>query len=366
MEHLDLQAVRAELTRALGRQFDENRKIAVYGAGNSSERNVWALTEGVEDSDFEPEYYIDDTPEKHNAQFYGKRVINFEEAHSLCKGFLILICSDVTYTRNSIADSLRRNPIEGAEDFTTLDGYVFCRHSDKVLTVYDMLEDELSKRSYANMILVRMLYAEQDQTLVREKTYYDVPEFTVADESEVYVDCGAYTGDTVELYLSERQGKFGKIVAFEPFGGNFHAMEVRVTRLVQEWGFNKKKIELVQAGIGEKTYKSELKVDNHADGCALSGESAHGDISVITLDNYFKEQIVSFIKADIEGYERRMLCGAENVIQRDKPKMAICIYHSAYDMCRIAPKIKEICPDYRLSVRQHSHDILDTVLYAYL
>lgn len=366
MNNLDIETVREELVQALSRTFDDKRKIAVYGAGNSSERNVWALTEEMEDGAFEPEYYIDDTPEKHNTQFYGKRVINFEEAHSLCKGFLILICSDVTRTRSIIADSLRRDPIEGAEDFTTLDEYVFCCHSEKVLAVYDMLEDDLSKRTYANMILVRMLCTEQNQTLVRENTYYDVPEFAVAGTSEVYVDCGAYTGDTVEQYLSERQGKFEKIVAFEPFAENFRAMKDRTERLMREWRFEEKSVELIQAGVGEKTYTSKLKVDDHADGCALSGENAQGDIPVIALDDYFKRQTVSFIKADIEGYERRMLCGAENVIQRDRPKMAICIYHSAYDMCRIALKMKEICSDYRFSVRQHSHDILDTVLYAYL
>ena len=249
MEQLDMQELRAKLVQALSRKFNNRRKIAIYGAGNSSERNVWALTEEVEDNDFEPEYYIDDTPEKHDTYFYGKRVINFEEAHSLCKGYLILICSDVTCTRNAIADSLRRNPIEGTEDFTTLDEYVFCRHSDKVLAVYDMLEDDLSKWSYANMVLVRMLRAEQDQMLVKENTYYDLPEFTTADVSEVYVDCGAYTGDTVEQYLLERQGKFGKIVAFEPFLENFQAMKDRTERMMKKWNFGKNKIELVQAGI---------------------------------------------------------------------------------------------------------------------
>lgn len=366
MNNRDIETVREELVQALSRTFDDNRKIAVYGAGNSSERNVWALTEDMEDGAFEPEYYIDDTPEKHNTKFYGKRVINFEEAHSLCKGFLILICSDVTRTRSIIAGSLRQNPIEGAEDFTTLDEYVFCRQSEKVLAVYDMLEDDFSKRTYANMILVRMFRVEQDQMLVRENTYYDVPEFAAAGASEVYVDCGAYTGDTVEQYLSKRQGEFGKIVAFEPFEENFQAMKDRVERLMREWGFEERNIKLIQAGVGEKTYTSKLKVDDHADGCALSGENAHGDIPVIALDDYFKKQTVSFIKADIEGYERRMLCGAENMIRRDRPKMSICIYHSAYDMSRIALKVKKICSDYRFSVRQHSHDILDTVLYAYL
>lgn len=365
MSPIDTKAVREELAQALSRKFDPSRKIAVYGAGNSSERNVWALTEEG-NSGFAPEYYIDDTPEKHNTLFYGKRVINFEEAHSLCRGFLILICSDVARTRGIIADALRQNPIEGAEDFTTLDEYVFCNHSDKVLTLYDMLEDDLSKRTYANMVMIRMMRSKQDQALVRERSYYDVHEFASADEPEVYVDCGAYTGDTVERHLLERQGKIQKIVAFEPFEGNFQAMKACSERLLRKWGLSENQIELVQAGFGEKSYKSNLEIGGRMDGCRLSGESVHGNVPVIALDDYFAEQPVSFLKADIEGYERRMLCGAKNLIRRDKPKMAVCIYHSALDMCQIAHQIREICPDYRFSVRQHTQDIVDTVLYAYL
>lgn len=112
MNPIDTKAVREKLAQALSRKFDPSRKISVYGAGNFSERNVCALTEEG-NSGFAPEHYIDDTPEKHNTLFYGKRDINFEEAHSLCKGFLILICSDVTRTRHIMASSLRKDPLEG-------------------------------------------------------------------------------------------------------------------------------------------------------------------------------------------------------------------------------------------------------------
>ena len=46
-----------------------------------------------------------------------------------------------------------------------------------------------------------------------------------------------------------------------------------------------------------------------------------------TIINQLKhDNNVSFIKMDVEGAELESLKGAKKIIQRDKPKMAICIY----------------------------------------
>ena len=88
-------------------------------------------------------------------------------------------------------------------------------------------------------------------------------------------------------------------------------------------------------------------------------------ISVKSIDNLNVDN-VSFIKMDIEGSELNALKGAEKTILRDKPKLAICIYHSNDDMLCIAEYIHALVPDYTFYVRQygqypHTHD---TVLYA--
>ncbi|MEY8388156.1 FkbM family methyltransferase [Oscillospiraceae bacterium 38-13] len=368
MKDMNTKILREELAQALSRKFDDSRKIAVYGAGNSAER--WFSADVEENGCWgDIVCFIDDTPSKQGTYFHGKPIVNAKEAHELCKGFIILICSDVTRTRRIIGESLRRNPIEGAENFTSLDEYVFCRHSAEVLAVYDMLEDDLSKHTYANMILLRMMRCEQDQTLVRDRSYYAVQEFTAVDPAEVYVDCGAYTGDTLDQYLTERQGQFGRIFAFEPSESNFRELTRQTAALKQKWKISSGQIELVQAGIGDKT--QHLKPAQAADGIDIGynlreGEDSTEGVCVYSVDDYFREQTISFLKADIEGFECKMLRGAKRVLQRDMPKMAICIYHSAFDMYRVALKVKEINPKYKLSVRQHSNDILDTVLYAYL
>jgi exopolysaccharide biosynthesis predicted pyruvyltransferase EpsI len=68
---------------------------------------------------------------------------------------------------------------------------------------------------------------------------------------------------------------------------------------------------------------------------------------------------------DIEGAELWALIGAENTIIRNKPKLAICIYHSDEDMLRLAQWIHEKVPEYKLFVRQNANYFwATTVLYA--
>lgn len=86
-------------------------------------------------------------------------------------------------------------------------------------------------------------------------------------------------------------------------------------------------------------------------------------ISVVAMDSIIKEK-VTYIKLDIEGAELEALKGAQEIIKRDKPKLAICIYHKKEDMVEIPYFIKQLVPEYRLFIRHYSNNECETVLYA--
>ena len=69
---------------------------------------------------------------------------------------------------------------------------------------------------------------------------------------------------------------------------------------------------------------------------------------------------------DIEGSEQDALLGAAGIIRRDRPRLAICIYHKPEDLYEIPFLIKELVPEYRLYIRHHSDTYAETVLYATL
>ena len=67
---------------------------------------------------------------------------------------------------------------------------------------------------------------------------------------------------------------------------------------------------------------------------------------------------------DIEGSEYNALLGAEDIIKRDRPKLAICLYHTAEDYLRIPFLINKMVPEYELYIKHHEQGLVGTVLYA--
>ncbi|MCL1857014.1 MAG: FkbM family methyltransferase, partial [Kiritimatiellaeota bacterium] len=232
----------------------------------------------------------------------------------------------------------------------------YTHNAERVTGVANMLCDERSRREYLAIIAFRQSYRKRDYPLCDWKSpEYFIKEMTFGDD-ELFIDCGAYVGDTVDAFLKHCP-TYRHIVAFEPDTGNF-------AKLKQKHG-DDSRITLFNEGV----YDTEGEVRFSAIGteCSAINDVSENTvaISVKTLDGLNLNN-VSFIKMDIEGAELKALKGAEKTILRDKPKLAICIYHSKEDMIDIAEYIHALVPEYRLYIRHHNRWPLwqDTVLYA--
>lgn len=249
----------------------------------------------------------------------------------------------------------------------TLGEYVFTKKINEVLKCVELFEDDESAEVYTEIIESYVAgWFPSSKKFVRGEQYFILPEFLGEMQKEVFVDCGAYVGDTIEKYISVRAGMFGNIFAFEPDNINYRAMQYRLERLNREWALSPDKIKIVEAGVGSKTTAGMLN-NQIRNGSTVSEkvDSTVDGIKIYALDDFFADQRIDFLKADIEGSEWNMLHGAEKVIRRDLPKMAICIYHSPSDMYRILLWIDSLNLGYKFSVRHHSIGHVDMVLYAY-
>jgi hypothetical protein len=234
------------------RKYDLNAyNIVIYGAGNTSV----LYQECFKQEEIKPMYYVDNNTAKHNTVFYGVPVISLEDLISLRQTFskplLILISSMNTDSCFQIKEQLSKFSLP----YIMLDELVFSNNVDKIKTVYDFLEDDFSKEVYAEIIHARMYALPVKEALVSKDTYYILPAYLKLRPSEVFVDLGAYTGDTIEQYLNKKLGCFGEIYAFEPSKVNFSALEYRVARLKNEWAIPSNKLNLVRAGVGRCTEK---------------------------------------------------------------------------------------------------------------
>ena len=251
--------------------------------------------------------------------------------------------------------------------FLDLHEYIFAKRSAEILRCLELLEDEKSVQIYTEIIegwLFRLLKPAEE--IISGKQYFVLPEFVRISEKEVFVDCGAFVGDTVEQYIWSHEGTFEKIFAFEPDIVNYRALEKRIERLNSEWALPEGKIQAINVGVGSKTTLGIIQAHERmstriSEGTNLPGES----IKIYALDDYFSSQKISFLKADIESAEMDMLRGAEKIICRDLPKIAICIYHYISDLYQILNWLADLNLGYKFSIRHHKLDFVETVLYAY-
>ena len=235
----------------------------------------------------------------------------------------------------------------------------YAANAARVDAVANRLADAQSKNVYRGMIKFRQSLKKKDFPLCNneELPQYFIKEVKFRESGEVFIDCGAFDGDTIDEFVRYCPN-YEHIVAFEPDATNFHA-------LCQKYG-NNPKIALRKAGVYNTD--GEVFFIERADLSSKVSNKETTDtvrIPVKSIDNVNMGN-VSFIKMDIEGSELTALKGAEKTILRDKPKLAICIYHSDEDMLHIAEYIYALVPDYKLYVRQYGEypHIHDTVLYA--
>lgn len=89
---------------------------------------------------------------------------------------------------------------------------------------------------------------------------------------------------------------------------------------------------------------------------APNGESSEGleKVETVTLDEWVaKERVkVDFIKADIEGYERRMLAGATELLKTQHPILSLCTYHLPDDPKVMRDIILNANPRYKIIQRR--------------
>ena len=269
---------------------------------------------------------------------------------------LVLICSAQPKVQREVSAQLKDLGVS----FLSVDEYIFSKRISELVKCAEILEDEESAEAFAEIIESRLMNRFPEGKIFNRYQYFALPEFCTRSEKEIFVDCGAFVGDTIEDYIFTHGGTFGKIFAFEPDSINFAAMATRVERLNIEWALPKNKIQLVDAGAGRKTKHAALS------SMISEQENSGGDsIKIYALDDFLAEQKIDFLKADIESFELDMLQGAEKIIRRDLPKMAICIYHNASDMYQILLWLAKLDLGYKFSIRHHSPANLGTVLYAY-
>lgn len=189
------------------------------------------------------------------------------------------------------------------------------------------------------------------------RQYFD-PDIITFGKEEVFVDAGSYNLET-SIRLAKYCNSLKKVYAFEPDASNF------VKCLDRKPELEDTTVELFPYGTWSKS--KTLRFHATADSGAHFRNNGEACVEVMPIDEAVagKERTgITFIKMDVEGSELESLKGAKNTILKDKPKLAICIYHKPEDLVEIPMYIKKLVPEYKLYIRHYASNEWETVLYA--
>ena len=165
--------------------------------------------------------------------------------------------------------------------------------------------------------------------------YYEIPE-TRVNTDDIVVDCGAAEG----LFAFIIRERCRKVYLIEPLFKFIESLELTFR--------NADNIEIIPYAISDTTYST--KIISNDISSSLSDEGDGEQVEVSTLDELFfqKEIPVSYLKLDLEGYDYKALLGARQLIQKNKPKIAITTYHDKDHASQIENFLKSIVPEYNI------------------
>ncbi|MCU0395744.1 MAG: FkbM family methyltransferase [Chitinophagaceae bacterium] len=163
--------------------------------------------------------------------------------------------------------------------------------------------------------------------------YYQKPS-TLVDQDEILLDIGAAEG----LFSLTVAPRCRQLILVEP-------NSLFCASLQKSFAPYSNKTTLYQTAVGNSQGVVSF-AENH-----LAGQISHEggtQVPITTIDMLIPErQEVTFLKADIEGFEFEMLQGAKNTIIRNRPKMAITTYHNENNAQAIIDLILGYVPSYK-------------------
>lgn len=278
--------------------------------------------------------------------------------HSLLK---LKDASEQTY--HGFVQYYSRFPLWGSfdpenDDWQTLElrAQTLKQRSYEFLWLYKRLEDALSKRT---LFAILKNWAVLDIAEIRAvksifPDYYE-PDIFPDNKCDVFVDVGAYIGDSIQSYISMYGSGYRKIYAFEISDDSVEQLKKNTE--------NFHDVTVIQKGAGDKfsvMYMNENTASSSANRAGSNENDETGTaVEIVAIDEEL-EDVPTFIKMDIEGAEQGALLGCQKIIAQHHPKLAICTYHGYEDIWKVPFMIDCINPNYKFYMRHYGGDLIPT------
>ena len=334
-----------------------NNRILIYGAGNAG----IVLYERMQKLGFEIQGFLDNRGSIYGERYKTLPIYSNKEAVGIldqAESWLIIVALFDIVSYPTIKEQL----LNQFDKFVNLSVYYFaefrsCRdlfslqilprfsvylgeevekllkNREYILEVYNLLTDELSKRTYLELLNFYMASCEAPHTIFPYEEHYFAYDLYKKDEDEVFVDCGAYDGDTLDFFI-HNQTDFKRYIAIEADKMNFEKLQNKS----ESRGWNDK-IMCINAFLSDK--KDTVCFSSR--GTSFSGNDFTEEgqnVETCTLDELVYEYAPTFIKINLEGADLDAVRGGERTIREYAPLLAIQGHHRMEHLWEIVETIQ--------------------------
>jgi FkbM family methyltransferase len=237
--------------------------------------------------------------------------------------------------------------------------HLLLAQSGSITRAYGLLADHDSRKEYLAQIRWRLrLDFDGLPSPAGHRQYFADDLFDLRDD-EVFVDCGAYDGDSLREFFGQKRAFKGRYIAIEPDPVNLNSLKECVSALEAD---NCDRVSIFPVAVGRRSGTVSFEGTGLPSSSACSGGSYK--VRMLPLDEILQGLDPTFIKMDIEGAEMDALAGARRLIGKSRPILAISAYHRPDHLWRIPLLIGSISKEYSIFMRPHNEEGWDLVCYA--
>lgn len=349
-----------EITKDMRSRFDEffcesKDKLVVSPLGGGT----WVLLDNAEP--IEAIYCLEDKSVDCSEQ-YGYPVKSREDVLKDDTDYKVIITSSLHYEkiRKEYIKQISKDRVLPYMNFDTRIHYNYSKekylswlsgHERDLAFVYDRLGDQRSQEHFKMMLRGLENYSAAELLDLgvyagteRPDYFHDLDFFPMSKE-EVYLDVGAYDGDTLRDFLRATQGCFKSITAVEPDEELYEEL-LRECRKIQG------DINCLKIGLGDKECKGflgrEIESNKYLN---TSREDSMGNMEIRTIDSLEGE--FSVIKISVLGLENRIkiIRGAKRTLETQRPKVAVQVGRYEDDIVRTPMEILKCYSNYKIYFR---------------
>ncbi|MEO8378960.1 MAG: FkbM family methyltransferase [Acidobacteriota bacterium] len=373
LEQLLLEEPVAAAERA-NRQVDlTGSEIVLYGAGTLGSM----VLERMRRVGLSVAAFADDTPEKQGTVMAGVPVMTARDAAAEFGDRALFVVTILNPLLRYLDARTRLQALTSGRIVSFLDvAWMFPEHflphyqferpetvlrkRDDILRAARVFSDEQSREQFAAHMRFRLHLDHEALPPNSHDDYVPAELLPLLDDGCIFVDCGAFDGDTVRRFLAARQGRFGQVHAFEPDSDNCERLRRYVSSLPAETG---SRIHVHCAAVGD--HRGTLRFNTTGNMSSAFDERGSTEVPVVRIDETVPADGGRlYVKYDVEGAEWEAIRGTSGLLHGERPLLAVSVYHRPDDLWQLPLYLHSLGLGYELYLRTQGEDGMDVICYA--